>query len=77
MIAIGNYAIIDHWNDGTAVDEINTGKYHFVIIQQGPSSQEEGRQMLIEDGKRYSTLCKNNNSQLCYLMVWPSRRRRM
>jgi len=72
MIAFPNYAIIDHWKDGQ-VQELIAGKsFDFVILQQGPSSQREGRRMLIEDGKKYKELCELNKSKLCYFMVWPS-----
>jgi len=72
MIAFPNYAIIDHWNDGEVQKLIASKKHDFVIIQQGPSSQNNGRNMLIEYGKKYSSLCKLNNTKLCYFMVWPS-----
>ena len=51
---------------------IASKKYDFVIIQQGPSSQNNGRNMLIEYGKKYNSICKLNNTKLCYFMVWPS-----
>jgi hypothetical protein len=72
MIAFPNYAIIDHLYDGNVQKQIASKKYNFVIIQQGPSSQTDGRQMLIEYGKEYSALCKINDAKLCYFMVWPS-----
>lgn len=72
MIAYPNYAIMDHWNDGKAQKLISSNNYDYVIIQQGPSSQREGRKVLIEYGKRFNSLCKKNNSKLCYYMVWPS-----
>jgi hypothetical protein len=72
MIALPNYALVDHWNDGVVQKEIKNKKYDFVIIQQGPSSQSNGREMLIEYGKKYGELCKSNNALLCYFMVWPS-----
>jgi hypothetical protein len=72
LVAYPNYALIDHWNDGKVQKLIASKKFDYVIIQQGPSSQNEGRQMLIEDGKKYSNLCKLNNVKLCYFMVWPS-----
>ena len=72
MIAFPNYAIIDHWNEGEVQKLISSKKYDFVIIQQGPSSQNEGRNMLIEYGKKFNSLCKLNNSKLCFFMVWPS-----
>jgi len=71
-IAFPDYALIDHWKDGIAQKEIRENNYDFVIIQQGPSSQPEGREMLIEYGKNFSDLCKENDTKLCYFMVWPS-----
>ncbi len=72
MIAFPNYAIIDHWNDGVVQEQIASKKYDFVIIQQGPSSQSWGREILIEYGKKFSELCKENDTKLSYFMVWPS-----
>ncbi len=72
LIAFPNYAILDHWNDGNIQKEIASKNYDFVIIQQGPSSQAFGKSILLDYGKKYSTLCKENNTKLCYFMVWPS-----
>lgn len=73
MIARGNYAIIDHWNDGTIQEELVKGIYDFVVVQQGPSSQAYGREVLIEYGKLISDLGIEYNTKLAYFMVWPSR----
>lgn len=73
LIAHPNYAILDHWNDGVVQKEIASKNYDYVIIQQGPSSQVFGKSILLDYGKRYSELCKENNTKLCYFMVWPSR----
>lgn len=72
MIAYPNYAIVDHWAEGEVQQLIETKKYDFVIIQQGPSSQDDGRTMLMESGSVYKDLCEANNAKLCYFMVWPS-----
>ncbi len=72
MVALPNYALEDHWNDGNIQQLIATGKYDYVIIQQGPSSQQEGRDMLITYGKKFATLCSNYDAKLAYFMVWPS-----
>ncbi len=72
VIAYPNYAIIDHWNDGNVQKEISKNHYDFVLLQQGPSSQAYGREVLIESGKNYSILCENNSTKLAYFMVWPS-----
>lgn len=69
----GNYALIDHWNDGVIQQEIASAQYDFVVVQQGPSSQAFGRQVLIEYGKKIKDLCDKYDAQLAYYMVWPSR----
>ncbi|WP_234423413.1 SGNH/GDSL hydrolase family protein [Aquimarina spinulae] len=73
MLAKPNYAIVDHWADKEVQRLIKTKKYDIVIIQQGPSSQADGREMLLNSGKEYSNLCNANGAKLAYFMVWPSR----
>lgn len=72
MVALPNYALEDHWNDGNIQQLIATGKYDYVVVQQGPSSQQEGRDMLIDYGKKYAALCNKYHARLAYFMVWPS-----
>ena len=71
-LAYPNYAIIDHWNDGEVQKYIKSEKYDYVVIQQGPSSQKEGRRMLMEDGSKLQKLCDQSGAKLVYFMVWPS-----
>ncbi len=73
MVAFPNYAIIDHWEDGDVQELIAGEEYDFVIIQQGPSSQTFGRQVLFEYGKKFKDLCETYDSKLVYFMVWPDR----
>jgi hypothetical protein len=68
-----NYALIDHWGDGKIQNLLNSEKFTHVIIQQGPSSQEEGRIMLLEYGAKIKELCDANKSKLAFYMVWPAR----
>ena len=70
-LAYPNYAIVDHWADGQVQPMIESGKYDYVIIQQGPSSQSEGRNMLFDSGADYAALCKEHGAELAYYMVWP------
>ncbi len=72
-VANPNYALIDHWNDGKIQKLISGNTYDFVIVQQGPSSQPEGRKMLLNDGAKIKELCEINNAKLVYFMVWPSK----
>lgn len=73
MVAEPNYAIVDHLDYGNLKEVIQNGHYDYVIIQQGPSSQKEGRRLLIEAGQRLKVICENKKIALCYFMVWPSR----
>ncbi|MCF8238611.1 MAG: SGNH/GDSL hydrolase family protein [Saprospiraceae bacterium] len=72
MIAQPNYALIDHLADGLVQQEIADHHYDFVVVQQGPSSQEEGRQMLLDAGRELAELCQSHHARLAYFMVWPS-----
>lgn len=72
MIAFPNYALIDHWDDGKVQKRIQEGNYDFVLIQQGPSSQSYGREVLFDYGRRFKNLCDKNGARLTFFMVWPS-----
>ena len=73
MLAKPNYAILDHWDEGEVQQMIANGAYDYLVIQQGPSSQEWGREVLFEYGVKYNALCSANGVKLVYFMVWPSR----
>ncbi|MCB0448399.1 MAG: SGNH/GDSL hydrolase family protein, partial [Gelidibacter sp.] len=73
MLAYPNYALEDHLNDGEVQNLIEKGNYDFVVVQQGPSSQQDGIESLLEFGSVFKSLCEQNNTQLAFFMVWPSR----
>ncbi len=72
-LAYPNYAIEDHWNDGTMAKLICEGDFDFVVIQQGPSSQSDGRIMLFDYGQRIKDICSNRGTELAFFMVWPAK----
>ncbi|MGJ8662106.1 MAG: SGNH/GDSL hydrolase family protein [Marinicella sp.] len=72
MVAKGGYAIVDHWAEGNVQRLIRSNQYDFVVIQQGPSSQFDGYDMLVNGGAEYAQICEENNAQLAYFMVWPA-----
>lgn len=74
-ISLPNYALVDHWNDGKAQREIQSGKFNYVFVQQGPSSQQEGRAYLLDYGLKFDSLCDKNNAMLAVYMVWPTKAR--
>jgi hypothetical protein len=73
MLAKPNYALEDHWNEGKLQRLIKSGNFDFVVVQQGPSSQAEGRALLFDYGAKIQTLCQRHKSKLAFFMVWPAR----
>jgi hypothetical protein len=71
-LAFANYALEDHWNDGQIQTMIAEKKFDFVVVQQGPSSQADGREMLLDYGERIKELCEKYNTKLAFFMVWPA-----
>ena len=69
-----NYAIIDHLNEGRLQAILSKEKFDYLIVQQGPSSQLEGKKMLIEDGEKLKKLCDKYNIKMAYFMVWTSKK---
>jgi hypothetical protein len=70
-------AIIDHVNGATnALDLIKKGRWHFVVLQQGPTSQQLGRDTLILASKILDPLVRAAGGRIAELMVWPSAQNR-
>jgi hypothetical protein len=73
MLAYPNYSLEDHWKDGEIQKLIASKRFGFVVVQQGPSSQTDGKEMLIEYGSKLKNLCDRSTSRLMFFMVWPSK----
>lgn len=73
MLAHPNYALEDHWADGCIQKMIKSGFYDYIVVQQGPSSQADGAQSLLQFGKLIKDLCDANDTKLAFFMVWPAR----
>jgi lysophospholipase L1-like esterase len=72
MLAKANFSIVDHLATSRLKKLIKSKKFDYVVIQQGPSSQQNGFDMLVNGGDGFAQLCNDNNAQLAYFMVWPS-----
>lgn len=73
MLAYPNYALEDHWRDGKFQKLLNEKYFNYVIVQQGPSSQQDGRDMLLDYGDRFKIVCEEKGARLVFFMVWPAR----
>ena len=71
MIAKPNYALSDHLAEGQIQSLLNY-RFDYMIVQQGPSSQEEGRLMLLDACSEMKKLCDQHGTKLMVFMVWPA-----
>jgi hypothetical protein len=74
-IALPNYSLEDHWNQGAARREIAAGKWDVVVLQQGPSALMESRRLLVDYTRRFDELIRGSGARTAIYMVWPSKAR--
>ena len=75
-IAGADMALIDHWNEGTAQQEIAKGGWEWVVLQQGPSSVEVNRDTLRMATKLFATEMAKVTAKPALFSAWPSESRR-
>jgi hypothetical protein len=73
MLAFPNFTLEDHWLEGKLQKLIASGRFDILVVQQGPSSQADGREMLLGYGLKLKKLCQQSNVALAFFMVWPPR----
>jgi len=78
MTIVGpNYALIDHWKEGTARSQIGEHAFEWVVLQQGPSSVEINRDSLRLVTKLFADeMTKAGNATPALFSAWPGEDRR-
>lgn len=71
-VAFPDYSLEDHWADGRAVATISKGGWHRVVLQQGPSSVEANRQLLIRFAAAFDSVARGTGAASALYMVWPT-----
>ncbi len=75
-VAFPDFALIDHWNEGTgrgtARGEIASGKWKFVVLQQGPSSVSVNRDTLRLSTKLFASGIAQSGGVPALFSVWPT-----
>jgi hypothetical protein len=72
MAAYPDYALYDHWADGSAVRAIDRTKWDVVVLQQGSSALEESRVLLRDWTKRFDEKIKAAGARTAMYAVWPN-----
>jgi hypothetical protein len=69
-----NFAVIDHVNGmSDAVQVIREGRWDYVVLQQGPTSQQIGRDTLILASQLLDPDIRQAGGRTAEFMVWPAR----
>lgn len=66
----GGFSLADHFRARRAQAEIAKG-YQLVILQQGPSAEEESQVNLLHWATRFAALIRNSGARPALYMVWP------
>lgn len=74
MAAYSDFSLEDHWRDGRALAAIRKG-WDIVVLQQGPSSQPDSREQLVEYSKRFAKPIREAGAKPALYMVWPPQNR--
>src|SRR5688572_26189585 len=75
-VAGPDMALVDHWNDGTAVRRIRAGGWRWVVLQQGPSSTEINRDSLRLTTEWFSREIRGVGALPALFSAWPTAQRR-
>lgn len=70
-ITHANYAIEDHWTDGTARLLTAGEKWDVLVLQQGPSSRPESRAHLLQWSQTWADAARHAGTTPALYMVWP------
>ena len=71
MAAFPDYALEDHWANGTAVRAIDQGKWSVVVLQQGSSALEDSRVHLRQWTKKFDERIRAVGARTAMYAVWP------
>jgi len=71
MVAFPDHSLEDHWNRPEARRAIASGKWDFVVLQQGPSILPESRRLLRKYTKLFDAEIRKAGARTALYAVWP------
>jgi hypothetical protein len=74
-ITYPNFNLEDQWNQGDALRALDTKKWDYVVMQQGPSSLIENREDMRKWAKKFAPRIKQAGAKPAMYMVWPDKSR--
>lgn len=76
MVAFADFALVDHWYEGTALEEIGLGGWRYVVLQQGPSAVSYNRDSLRLLTTAFAARITAVGARPALYSVWPSSQNR-
>ncbi|MEO7456821.1 MAG: hypothetical protein ABIY52_11210 [Gemmatimonadaceae bacterium] len=76
-VAMPDFALVDHLNQGSAQREIEKGGWAYVVLQQGPSSVEVNRDTLRLATKVFADAMRPSGAKPALFSAWPTAGRRV
>ncbi len=70
-IALPDFGLEEHWNDGRAVGAIRDGRWTYVVLQQGPTSLPESESVLRTYTKKFAFEARAHGASVALYSVWP------
>src|SRR5205085_2837575 len=70
-VSQGGFSLEDHWNDKRAPRVIDQGRWHFVVMQQGPSALLSSRENLRFWARQFNDRIRAVGGRPAMYMVWP------
>lgn len=74
-VAYPDFALEDHWNQGTAPTWLRDRKWEYVVMQQGSSALPASQQHLRTWAVQFAPLVRAAGAEPVMLMVWPQQNR--
>jgi hypothetical protein len=70
-VTMDGASLQDHWDAGRVRERIQSRRWTFVVLQQGPSTLPESRAELIRSTTQYAEEIRRAGARPALLMVWP------
>jgi hypothetical protein len=74
-VAFPDFALEDHWNEGTAPRWLRERSWEYVVMQQGSSALPASQQHLRAWTTQFAPLIRASGAAPVLLMVWPQQNR--
>jgi hypothetical protein len=72
MVAGPKLSLMDHLQPGSTVEAaIRGGRWDFVVLQQGATTDSASRDTLVLAAERFDTIIRLGGAQPAFYMVWP------